>query len=99
VAGDAREIGLRLALGAPRRRVLGGVMRRALGLASAGVIVGLPLAWAGIGGLQTLIAGLRPLDFPLLSGVVVVLVVAVASAAIIPARRAVRIDPLRSLRG
>jgi len=99
VSGDAREIGIRIALGASRGRVLGGVVLRALRLAAIGVAAGVPLAFVAIRGLQTLIAGLRPLDAPLAGGVVAVLVAAVALAALLPARRAVRIDPLQSLRG
>jgi predicted permease len=99
VAGGARDIGIRLALGASRWRVLGGVVWRALRLAAMGVVIGVPLAFLAVRGLQSLIAGLRPLDLPLAGAVSAVLIAAVTLAALLPARRAVRIDPLRSLRG
>jgi predicted permease len=98
VAGETREIGIRLALGASRRRVINGVLARALRLAVQGAAVGLPLAWISARGLHTLIADLSPLDPLMLGGVVVLLVAAVTIAALVPARRAMLIDPLRALR-
>jgi len=98
VAGDAREIGIRLALGASRRRVIGGVIVRALRLAAIGVLAGVPLAYLSTRGLSALISDLQPLDLSRLFAVALVLVAAVAAAALLPARRAMRIDPLRALR-
>lgn len=98
VAGDAREIGIRLALGASRRRVIGGVLARALRLAALGVLAGVPLAYLSTRGLGALISNLQPLDVSTLFAVATLLVVAVAAAALLPARRAIRIDPLRALR-
>jgi len=98
VASDTREIGIRLALGASRRRVINGVLARALRLAVLGATVGVPLAWISARGLDALIADLSPLDPIMLSGVVVLLVAAVTIAALVPARRAMQIDPLRALR-
>ncbi|HEX5215137.1 MAG TPA: ABC transporter permease [Vicinamibacterales bacterium] len=98
VAGDAREIGIRLALGASRRRVIGGVIARALRLAVIGVLAGVPLAYLSTRGLSALITDLEPLDVSRLFAVALVLVAAVATAALLPARRAMRIDPLRALR-
>ena len=98
VAGDARDIGIRLALGAPRRRVLGEVLTRALRLAFIGALAGVPLTWLGARLMRSLIADIGSLDPSVVAGVAAVLTLSVAVAALIPARRALRIDPLRALR-
>jgi predicted permease len=99
VATRTREIGIRMALGADRGRVVGGVVRQALGWTVAGVAVGLVLAKLLTHTLEGLLyqvdAG-DPLTF--LSGATaLVAVAAVASWA--PAQRAARVDPARALGG
>jgi predicted permease len=94
-----REIGIRTALGAGRRQVVGLFVRRGLRLCVFGLIIGLAL---GIGGVRVLSAaqGNEPPTGTLgLSALVALVVIGVATlASWIPARRAARIDPLEALR-
>lgn len=92
------EFGVRRALGADERHILTFVLRRAAALAIAGLATGLPLAALGVGLLQTLLFGIRPLDpltFVLAAGGTFVLVIAASWQ---PARRALAIDPAEALR-
>lgn len=98
VAHRTREIGVRMALGAPRQAVLALVLRQSLLIAAAGIALGL----AGAAGLTRYLSGmlfeLTPLD-PATFSVVVALFAAVAAlASLVPARRATRIDPQVALR-
>jgi predicted permease len=98
VSGRTRDIGIRIALGAQRTTILRMVLRQGLALALAGAAVGLVGAWI----VSRLLAGLLygvstsdPLTF--ISLTVVLLIVALA-ACYIPARRAMRVDPIIALR-
>ena len=98
VSQRTREIGVRIALGASRREVLGRVMRGALGLAAPGFVVGTLLAVALGYALRAALVGVRPLD-PVAYGVVALILLAVITAAsIVPARRASAIEPMDALR-
>jgi ABC-type antimicrobial peptide transport system permease subunit len=97
-ARRTHEIGIRVALGAPRRRVLGMVVGDSVRLVVAGVVVGVPLAvmlqrWSASLAYGVPVKGV---ETPVVAGVVL-LGVAVA-AAILPARRAARVDPVIALR-
>ena len=98
VAQRARDIGIRLALGAARGDVIAVVMRQGMTMVAAGIVIGLA-ASAGITRvLRTLLFGVSPTD-PLVFSVVALLVTATAAVTIyLPARRASRVDPLRMLR-
>ncbi len=92
------EFGVRLALGAQSRTILALVLRQALVLISAGVLLGVAGAWALTRYLQSLLFEVKPHDastYLLTTGLLVVVSV-LASA--IPARRAARVDPLVALR-
>jgi predicted permease len=92
------EIGVRMALGARRQQVLWMVLRESLSVSMAGVLLGLPLAIGGARLLRSLLFGLAPSD-PLALALAVLGTCAVALAAsLIPARRAIKIDPLVALR-
>jgi predicted permease len=98
VAGRTREIGVRIALGAGRRRVAGEVMGRGIALGLVGVAIGL----AGVVGFRrftaSLLYGVAPDDpVPLVVASSTLLLVA-ALASLVPARRAMRVDPMDSLR-
>ncbi len=94
----AREIGIRIALGALRGRVIWIVMREVLMLAGAGIAVGLPAALLLSKLVRSQLYGIEPQD-PASIAVAVVLLSAVALAAgYIPARRAANYDPARVLR-
>jgi predicted permease len=98
VAGRTREIGLRMALGAQRTNVLWLVLREALLLVVAGVVVGVPAAFLSSRLLNSMIFGLKSTDPISMLVVVVVLGVIAAFAGFIPARRATKIDPMVALR-
>jgi predicted permease len=92
------EIGLRMALGAQRSDVLAMIIRRGLGFAVAGVVVGVAASAVVTRLLAGMLYGVRasdPMTFAATSGLLVVVSV-VASA--IPAYRAARLDPMRTLR-
>ena len=92
------EIGVRMALGADRRRVIAMVLRDGLAIAGAGLAIGLLAAAAIARWGASLLFGVRPLD-PVTFGVVPVLMIVVAAGAcIVPAWRASRVDPVTSLR-
>ena len=98
VAQRTREIGIRMALGARSREVLGLVMGQSALLSVAGVIIGLAGAMWTTRYLQGLLFGLTPLD-PITFLVVALLFLAVATAAAyVPARRATTVDPSIALR-
>jgi putative ABC transport system permease protein len=93
-----REIGIRIALGASARNVAGLVLRQGLALALAGVAIGAAVAFALTRWMESLIFGVSPTDPVTFSAVSAVLVVIAMLASYVPARRAVRVDPMRSLR-
>jgi predicted permease len=92
------EIGVRLALGAQRGEVLWMVLRDSLVMVAVGLAVGLPLAWIASKWLASMLYQLPARD-PFSFGVAAVGVLVVSTAAaLIPARRAASIDPMRALR-
>ena len=98
VAARTREIGLRLALGAERRLVLGLVMRQALAIAVPGVIVGLGLTLAGSRLVARFLTVVHPDDPFSLVAASGLLLATTAAAGYLPARRAARVDPMVALR-
>ena len=98
VSRRLHEIGVRMALGADRRRIVWGVLRGALGQTAAGLVVGVPLALAAGGMLTAQLFGVSGRD-PFVLGVAsAVLLVTAGLAAVVPARRAASVDPTRALR-
>ena len=98
VTQQSQEIGIRMALGANRGNVLGLILKQGLKLAAVGLVLG------GVGAvlagrlLRSLLFDVSPTD-PLTIGVVVITMAAVATlACLIPALRATRVDPIRTLR-
>jgi predicted permease len=98
VARRTGEIGVRMALGAQRRTVVGMVMRESIRLVAIGIVLGLGVAlWAGRF-VQTVVYGLSPSD-PLTIGAAVALIAGVtALAGGLPARRASNVNPIEALR-
>jgi putative ABC transport system permease protein len=98
VAARTREIGIRIALGAPGSRVLREVVGGSVGLAAAGVGLGLVLAFILSRFIRSMLHGVVPTD-PLTYGVVAVGLFAVAVlASLIPAIGATRVSPVTSLK-
>jgi len=93
-----REVGLRVALGALSRNIVAQFLTRALRVVSIACAVGLALSFAFTRALSGMLYGVTPSDPITLSAVVSVVVGAAALAAILPAARAARIDPMQALR-
>lgn len=98
VSTRRRELGVRLALGADGRRVVALVVREGVTLAGAGVAVGIAAAAAAGAVLRGLLVGVSPTDPRLLAGASLLMLGVAAIAALLPARRAARVDPLIVLR-
>jgi macrolide transport system ATP-binding/permease protein len=98
VARRTREIGIRMAVGASRPRVLLTILRGAVWQLAVGVLVGLPAAFFAARLLETTLYGVSSRDPLVLGGGLALLTLAVLAAALIPARRAARMDPVRALR-
>ncbi len=98
VAERTREIGVRMALGATRADVLRMIAGQGLVPALAGIAIGL-IASPGLGGLvASLLFGVGRADPITLAGMSLLLAMVAAAAAYLPARRAVRVDPMIALR-
>jgi predicted permease len=97
VGQRTREIGLRMALGAGRKEVLGLVLRQGLVLVGAGVILGVAGAFAASRLVRTLLfqSASDPLSF---AGASAALITVAVLASFVPARRASRVDPVIALR-
>jgi putative ABC transport system permease protein len=98
VSRRTREIGVRMALGAKRRDVLGMVIKQGMVLVLIGLAAGLPCALIGTRFMSSLLFGVNardPLTF--LASATLLILVALA-ACYIPARRATRVDPITALR-
>ena len=98
VANRTNEIGIRLALGAAPRQVLGMILREASWLSFAGIAVGLAAALVLARLVKSMLYGLGPADpVSLLAGSALLIVVGLA-ASWIPARRAASVEPMEALR-
>ncbi len=93
-----REIGVRMALGAEAADVVRMVMRRSLGLALAGIAIGLAASLYLTRFIQSLLFGVNATDALAFAGAVAVLLAVALIAGYLPARRAARIDPAAVLR-
>ena len=98
VARRTREIGIRMALGAERRRVLWLVLREVAVLAASGIVGGLLVAIWLTRQVQSQLFGLSPTDPLTIGGAMVLLAVIAVIAGYVPARRATAIDPMVALR-
>jgi putative ABC transport system permease protein len=92
-----REIGVRLALGASRARVLGDVLRRALALTFAGIAVGSVAAWWLARALAGLFVGVSPHDPSVFIGAAAAFALSALAAASVPAFGTTRVSPMVAL--
>lgn len=98
VAQQTREIGIRTALGATRRRIASLVLSEAARHVALGLAIGLAMAWAVSGIFSSLVFGITPTEPALYLVVAAVVGLVALLAAWIPARRASRVDPIIALR-
>jgi ABC-type antimicrobial peptide transport system permease subunit len=93
-----RELGVRAALGAAPRALLGSVVKRGAVLTAAGMVIGLAAAAAATRYLESRLFGVGHLDVPVYVLGAITLLAAAVPAALLPARRAARTDPAVTLR-
>jgi putative ABC transport system permease protein len=98
VSQRTREIGIRLALGAQVRQIETMVLSYGTRLLIIGSAIGVAASYLAGRGLQELLFQVKPLDWPTLLGVAVVLIGVSLGASYVPARRATRVDPMIALR-
>ncbi len=98
VGERTHELGLRMALGAQPNQVLGLVLRQAMVLSLIGVAIGLAGSFAATPLLAELLYGVKAYDVPTLVLVSALLMAVTFGASYVPARRATKIDPMRTLR-
>lgn len=98
VAQRTKEIGIRMALGAQRRQMLLMILRQSLTMAAVGIVVGLAGAFAATRLLRALLFGVGATDLPTYLFVILLLGCAAVFAALLPARRAMKVDPVIALR-
>jgi putative ABC transport system permease protein len=98
VSSRTHEIGIRVALGAQRETILWMVLRETLLLAAVGLAVGIPCALAASRLLGHMLFGVSANDPATLASVAFVLAAVAAFAGYVPARRAMRVDPIVALR-
>ena len=98
VTRDTREIGVRMALGASASAVMGRVLARALLLAGAGVVLGLAGSLAATRAMSALLFEVKPSDPVTFAAVTVLVLVVAMFASLVPAWRAIRVDPAIALR-
>lgn len=98
VARRTSDIGIRMALGAERARVVGMVMRGAMTQAALGLAIGVPTALLCVRFIESQLYETKGMDAGVLGAAVLTLVLAASVAGVIPARRAASIDPAQALR-
>jgi predicted permease len=98
VSQQTREIGIRMALGADRERVLRMVIVHGLRLTLTGVVIGVGVSLALTRFMRSQLLGVSTTDPVTFGGVAILLIIVAVAACFIPARRAMRVDPMVALR-
>lgn len=98
VSARSREIGVRIALGAKSRDILAMVLGRSAVLALIGVTIGTAVAYAAARSMQSLLAGVEPDNIAVFAAAVALSLVMALAGTLLPAWRAVRVDPRAATR-
>ncbi|MGI9074793.1 MAG: ABC transporter permease [Bryobacteraceae bacterium] len=98
VSSRTQEIGVRMALGAQRADIINMTVGEGFKLAVVGIIVGIALAYGAGRLLQSLLAGVKPWDLGTFTAAVVLSVMMTLAGSLLPAIRAVRVDPTTAMR-
>jgi ABC-type antimicrobial peptide transport system permease subunit len=98
VAQRRREIGIRMALGAQGREIRALFLRRGLAVAAIGLTIGLTASFAGARLIQSILFGVEPIDAATFTIAPLILAVVGALATYLPARRALAVDPVETMR-
>lgn len=98
VGERTRELGIRLALGAQRRTILRTVLGEGVRLAITGTLIGLAGALLVGRAMARVLYGIGPADAPTFGGMALLLLIVAILACYVPARRALRVDPIVALR-
>ena len=98
VGQRTNEIGIRMALGAGRGRILLMVLRQAGTLVAIGILIGLIGAAGGTRLMKGLLVGVQPVDLSVYGSVAALLAIVALAACYLPVRRAMRVDPMVALR-
>jgi ABC-type antimicrobial peptide transport system permease subunit len=98
VSRRTSEIGIRIALGAQRRGVVGMVLRESMIMVGVGVVLGLVAAVAASRLLTAILFGLSPTDVWTMAAAIALMIGVSLAAGYLPARRASRVDPMVALR-
>jgi ABC-type antimicrobial peptide transport system permease subunit len=93
-----QEMGIRMALGASRRSMMGLIVRQGMKLAGVGVLAGLAVSYGLARLLSSLLYGVKATDPITFSAVAIILTLVAFLATYVPARRAMKVDPLIALR-
>ena len=97
-ARRTNAIGIRLALGASRRGVLGMVLASSLRLAAVGILLGAPMAVVAMRSVSAGLFGVGAADVPTMAATALLMLIVAALAGWMPARRATAVDPVVALR-
>jgi ABC-type antimicrobial peptide transport system permease subunit len=98
VAQKQRELGVRIALGATRGRIIRGVLTGAATHLAGGLLMGLAAGWGLSGLFASMLFQVQPTDVSIYLSVSALLITTGFFAALHPARRAARVDPIVTLR-
>lgn len=98
VSARSREIGVRMALGAKSSDILKMIASRSALLAGIGVTIGAAVAYAAARSMQSLLAGVEPADGAVFAAAIALSLLMALAGSILPAWRAVRVDPLTATR-
>ena len=92
------EIGVRMALGAQRRDILGMVLTQGIVMVGAGLLPGLALAYLAGHSLRALLVGVTPADLPTFAAVTGLTLLMTFAGTLLPTLRALRVDPIKAIR-